>query len=367
MAEARRRPRRKPAAAPVQMPVPAGPAVRAPVRAKFISPSWVQEELAAAGVAYASVYEPFAGQARLAQYFKRHGKRVVAGDLLESHYCHALALVENAGQVVAPQRMAEWLTVIRDPAVATRFSPWANRHFTAEETIWLGIWNAHLASVTDPVERALGAVAVCLTMQYWLSFNARELAHKPMTPSVAFQHYLQTVNTWVCSSQQRNQALWGDAYHLAPRVEADLLFCYPPTDQGFFDYPEPLLLFESWVKGDPELVLPGLAAPVTGPPTLGLPLGDPSSYADALRRFLARTEHIPVWAIAFNDRYPLEEAAMVQLVKEFRPILRRASLDVASGDRTAPPGERLIIAQAPGQGRKTTEQPGPRQSRRPES
>jgi hypothetical protein len=343
------RPRRRKRPATVGVPAlePTPALMKAPVRSKRISPSWVDEQLVQAGVAFTSLYEPFAGQSRLSQYFKRQGKRVVSGDLLESHYCHALALVENNGRVLPQPRMAEWLQVIRDPAVATRFGPWANRHFTAEETIWLGIWNAHLGATPDPVERALGAVAVCLTMQYWLSFDSQASVHKPMTPAVAFQHYLQTVNTWVCSSQHQNQALWGDAYHLVQGVTADLLFCYPPTDQGFFDYPEPLLLFECWVKGDPELVLPGLGGPTTGPPTLGLPLSDPSAYADALRRFLARAEHFPIWAIAFNDRYPIEEAAMVQLVKEFRPILRRASLDVASGEREAPPGERLIIAQLP--------------------
>jgi hypothetical protein len=320
--------------------------MKAPARAKRIMPSWVDEQLTLAGVKFTSLYEPFAGQSRFSQYFKRHGKRVVSGDLLESHYCHALALVENNGRVLPPTRMAEWLQVIRDPAVATRFGPWANQHFTAEETIWLGIWNAHLGATPDPVERALGAVAVCMTMQYWLSFDSQGSKHKPMTPGVAFQHYLQTVNTWVCSSQHQNQALWGDAYHLVQGVAADLLFCYPPTDQGFFDYPEPLHLFECWVKGDPELVLPGLGGPTAGLPTLGLPLSDPSFYADALRRFLARAEHFPVWAIAFNDRYPLEESAMVQLVKEFRPILRRASFNIASGEREAQPGERLLIAQS---------------------
>lgn len=331
----RKRKRHPPAPAPEQ-------GVKAPVRAKWISPSWVDEQLS--GLAFNSVYEPFAGQARLSMYFKRHGKRVVAGDLLESHYCHALALVENGGRVVPPERLQAWTQVIRDAEVATRFQPWAHAYFTPEEAIWLGIWSAHLAQAADPIERALGAVAVCHTMAYWLALGRG--AHKPMAPAVAFSHYLQTVNTWVCGSQHQNQALWGDAYHLAPRVEADLLFCYPPTDQGFFDYPEPLLLFESWVKGDPHLVLPGLAEPASGPPTLGLPLGEPPMYADALRRFLARAEHIPLWVLAFNDRYPVEEAAMVQLVKEFRPVIRQAGLDVATGERGAPPGERLVIAQS---------------------
>jgi hypothetical protein len=318
--------------------------VKAPVRAKWLSPSWIDESLA--GLKFQSVYEPFAGQAHLSQYFKRKGLRVVSGDLLESHYCFQLALIENNKQVVTHAQMLEWLGLIKDPAVAKRFGPWANQHFTPEETIWLGIWNAHLSQPgLDPVIRALGAAAVGMTMSYWLSFNRRDQFQKPMAPTVAFQHYLQTINSWVCNNGQTNQALWGDAYNLGPRVDADLMVCYPPTDQGYFDYPEPHHLFECWVKGDPHLVLPGLEDPA-GPPVLGVPQGEPKAYAEALRRFLDRVKHIPIWVLAFHDRYPLEEAEFTALVKEFRPVLRRAALPVPTGERGAAPGERLIIAQA---------------------
>lgn len=314
-------------------------------RAKWISPTWIEDQLGP--FPFESVYEPFCGQARLSQHFKRRGKRVIAGDLLESHYCFALALVENNRQVVPPARMQEWLTLIKDPEVATRFSAWAPSHFTPEEAIWLGVWNAHLgANDLDPITRALGAVAVHHTMRYWLSFDRTRHAHKPMSPPVAFQHYLQTVNTWVCNSGHANQALWGDAYLLAPKVEADLLFCYPPTGQGFLDYPEPLALFESWVKGDPTKALPGVEDAPQGPPTLGTPLGSGHQYTEALRRFLTRVEHIPTWAVAFNDRYPLDEPAFCALIQEFRPIVRRSTSPIATGERGPAPVERLIVAQS---------------------
>lgn len=322
---------------------PAAGTLKASVRAKWIAPSWIEEQLQ--GVAFKTLYDPFAGQGQVARYFKRAGKRVVASDLLEGHFCHLLALVGNNGRYVPSAQIQAWLQVIREPKVATRFGPWAGKWFTPEETIWLGIWNAHLASPElDATERALGAVAVAHTMAYWLGFNRQELGNKPLTPAMAFQHYLQTVNTWVFNNGQPSQALRGDAYHLAPKVEADLLFCYPPTDQGFFDYPGPLALFECWIKGNPNLVMPGQQGAVAGPPTLGLPLATPDAYAEALRRFLSRCTHIPHWVLAFNDRYLLDEAAFVAIVKEFRPAVRRASMTVATGERGVPPNEKLIIA-----------------------
>lgn len=328
-----------------QRPSTAGPRVRAPVRDKVLSPSWVEEQLA--GTRFRSLYEPFAGTALVGRYFKRRGKRVVTSDLLEGHYCFGLALVENEERYVSPGRMQEWLTLIKDPRVATRFSPWANRYVTPEEAIWLGVWHAHLSSPDlTPVERALGAVAVHFVLKYWWSFNRQELGPKPMTPAVVFQHYLQTVNTWVCSNGLANQALCGDAHVLAPEVEADLLFCYPPTDQGFFDTPDFPWLFESWVKGEPALVLPGLSAEPTTP-SLGLPLAEPEAYASALRAFLSRASHFPVWALAFNDRYPLDEAAMAAIVQEFRPVSQRAHFKApAPNARTLPPTEFLLVAPA---------------------
>lgn len=319
---------------------------KAPVRAKWPLPSWLEEQLS--GVSWESLYEPFAGQAAVSRYFKRRGKQVIASDLLESHYCFLLGLVENDHVLVSRDIANGWLQLIKDPLVATRFQPWANTYVTPEEAIWLGVWNAHLSKPgLDPVQRALGAIAVALTLSYWLSFDPKAHPHKPMSPPVAFQHYLQTVNTWVCNNGRRNQALRGDAYALGPKVEADLLVCYPPTEMGFLDYPEPLRLFECWVQGDPALPLPGTTEEARGKPTLGTPLPDPDAYYEALKRFLSRSEHFPLWAIAFNDRYPLDEKRMLGLVTEFRPVVRRAGLHIATGERGPAPGERLLIAKAP--------------------
>jgi hypothetical protein len=281
------------------------------------------------------------------RYFKRLGKRVVTSDLLRGHAALATALVENNRVVVPPQLLQAWLTVIKDPAVATRFAPWAPRFFTPEEAIWLGVWRAHLASPElEPTVRAMGQATVYHVMGYWLSFKqGDERQDKPMSPSVAFQHYLQTVNTWVCNNGLANQALCGDAHSLTASVEADLLFCYPPTDQGFLGYPDHPTLFEGWMRGDPHHVLPGLDEEAPEP-TLGTPIGEPRAYAQALRRFLASSGHFPLWALAFNDRYPLEEAAMAALVKEFRPVVRHASFKIAGSPPFAPPVEKLLIARA---------------------
>jgi hypothetical protein len=347
----------EPAPAPLPAPTPPlegtgweaapkkGRALKAPVRAKYLSPSWVDEGLK--GLEVDSLYEPFAGRGRLAHYFKRKGLRVAAGDLLESHHCFQRALIENNGVTVGHAQALEWLAIIKDPYVATRFSAWAPGYFTPEEAIWLGIWNAHLSAPgLDPVVRALGASAVGMTMSYWLSFNRHGRFQKPMAPATAFQHYLQTINSWVCNNGQTNQALWGDAYSLAPKVEADVMVCYPPTDQGFFDYPEPQYLFDCWVKGDPAMALPGLKEVPGVAPTLGVPLSDPSAYAEALRRFLDRAKHFPIWVLAFHDRYPIEEAEFTAIVKEHRPVSRRLALAVATGEKGHPPGERLIVAQS---------------------
>ncbi|HEY9724079.1 MAG TPA: DNA adenine methylase [Oscillatoriaceae cyanobacterium] len=293
-----------------------------------VSASLIDEQLE--GIAFDSVFEPFCGEAKLAFYFKRHGKRAIACDALESRYLLALALVENDHVLASPAHVQEWLTLIKDPIVAKRFSPWANRFFTPEETIWLGIWQAHLSREgLDSLLRALGATAVWLTMRYWLSFNRQELVNKPMSPPVAFQHYLQTVNTWVCNRGPRSQAIWGDATVLAPGVEADVLVYRPGAGQGVPTFPEPAALFECWVRGQTEL------APAPG-----------VRLTETIEDFLGRVAHIPTWVLTFDDRLGLDEPALTALIERFRPVVRRAAIPIHTGGRGIPPSERLVIARA---------------------
>lgn len=332
--ESRPEPRETPAEAPRSTLSP---------REKWLLTSWYHELVGR--TPFKSLYDPFAGDATVARYFKRNAKRVIVGDVLESHYCFARALVANNERVVSPERLAAWTTLLKDPGVATRFAPWAHRFFSPEETIWLGIWHAHLAaSDLGATERAMGAAAVGLTVRYWLSFQRGLTAAKPLEPPQVFAHYVQTLNAWVFNNGLSNQAHWGDAYQHAPRVEADLLFCYPPTHLGFHQVPEPRTLFEAWVKGDPQLTLPGQIEMIPGPPTLGMPLSSPNMYAEALRRFLARCDHIPTWVLAFNDRYLLDEAEMADIVSEFRSVERRAKIPVPLGSQAPAPVEKVIIA-----------------------
>lgn len=312
-------------------------------RDKRLLPSWYHELLT--DIDFKSVYDPFAGQGQVARYFKRQGKKTIAGDLLEGHYCYGRALIANNDRTIGPAQLAKWKEVIRDPAIATRYAAWAHQYFTPEETIWLGIWNAHLAAPElHAADRALGATAVAFTMRYWRSFGPPLETPKPLTPLEVFEHYVETLNAWVFNNGLRNQALWGDAYQQAPRVEADLLFCYPPTHLGFHDCPDTLNLFEGWIKGDPQLKLPGQVEMIPGPPTLGLPLSSPKQYLEALQRFMARCVHIPVWAFAYHDRYPFDDSVLAELVGEFKTVVRRAAVTITDGTESSPIQEKLLIA-----------------------
>lgn len=321
-----------------------GPRVsRRSPRDKRLLPSWYHEVLT--DIPFKSLYDPFAGQGQVARYFKRQGKRIVAGDLLEGHYCFSRALIANNDRTIGRAQLAKWQEIIRDPDVATRYAAWAHHYFTPEETIWLGIWNAHLASPElHATERALGATAVAFTMRYWRSLGPRPEHPKPLAPLEVFAHYIETLNAWVFNNGLPNQAVWGDAYQQAPRVEADLLFCYPPTHLGFHNCPDSLTLFEGWVKGEPHLKLPGQVEMIPGPPTLGLPLTSLKQYVEALRRFMSRCTHIPVWAFAFNDRYPLDDSLLSELIGEFKTVVRRASVTIKDDLEQPPLQEKLIIA-----------------------
>lgn len=232
----------------------------------------------------------FSGTATQALAFKRRGVQVHAWDPLLSHRCWAKALVENNRRIVPPELSSSWLHLIKDPRVAKRFSPWATKYFTPEETIWLGIWRAHLDQTEDPTYRVLGELAVLWTMHYWFSLNDQSFEYKPLIPVAAFRHYLGVVNGMVFDNHAENRALeepFGEEY--------DLLYCYLPGP------PRPIeRLWEGWLRGDPDFSFPEAVPGIEG--------------------FLLQAESIPTWAVAFND-HQVDREAFARTLSGMREVI----------------------------------------------
>ena len=99
---------------------------------------WVTERLATLGAT--SVLSLFNGNGTEAREFRRLGMQVTTVNPLISSAWFCRAFVEGA-EPARERTVSDWVRLRKDPDVVKRFFPWANRVFTPEETIWLGIWH----------------------------------------------------------------------------------------------------------------------------------------------------------------------------------------------------------------------------------
>lgn len=325
-------------------PMPPLPAIEGPLPPPSRPPAaWAVDRLQALGATSAlCLFSGWGGEARA---LKRLGWSVATADLLESSVWWSRAFVAGGAQPLGDRRLAEWLKLRKEPEVVKRFLPWANRYFTPEETIWLGIWHQHLFGqrLADE-ERAIGVVAVYWAIRYWLSWNRQELGFKPLPPSAVFRHYVEQANR--LREQCRGLP---DRRHAAERIPpepalskypGDLLYCYVPPLEGIGSLGLAQLLSERWTQGGPAL-----SAPLLPSDTLGGAFSDPAAHLAAVEGLIGSADGFSSVALAYRGSLG---AALEAAVARRRPVLSRRELAVPypSGDRARVVTEGLIVAGA---------------------
>lgn len=321
------------------------PAISGPILPPVRPPAtWVAEHLSVLGAE--SVLCLYTGWGAEARALKRLGLTVTTADLLDSSVWWNRALVAAGVAPLGARRLAEWSKLRKEPDVVKRFMPWANRYFTPEETIWLGIWYHHIhRSQASVAERAIGTVAVYWTLRYWLSWNRAELGFKPLPPSAVFRRYVEQAHRMLA----RMQPLATRAHRaekMAPeaalaKLPAELLCCYVPPSEGIEALGLAQQLCEQWTGGDPA------AEPTALPKgTLGSPFDRPEAHLQAVSRLLSAAADYRLIALTYQGE--LGEA-LAALVAEQRPVLSRQELQVpypgADGSSIIIQG--LLVAGAP--------------------
>jgi hypothetical protein len=289
------------------------PMVRPPAR-------WVTERLAQFGAS--SVLSLFNGPGNEAREFRRMGMQVTTVDPLVSSAWWCRAYVEGA-EPARERVVSDWVRLRKDPDVIKRFFPWANRFFTPEETIWLGIWyQAIVKGAASPGEKAIGVTAVFWVMRYWLEWNRRELGFKPMPPVAAFRKYVEEANAWALSLRGRpgsGMALQGAPLQALAKHSCDLLYCYVPPVEGIGSLGLAPQLWEQWVSGDPQAEFP----PVEHG-ELGAPLSV-QEHREALRMLVEASGRFASLALAYEGSIA---DAVWAAVAPHRSVLARETLSV---------------------------------------
>ncbi len=294
-------------------PVGLTPMVRPPAR-------WVTERVAPLGAK--TVLSLFNGPGAEAREFRRRGMQVTTVDPLVSSAWWCRAFVEGA-EPARERTVSDWVRLRKDPDVVKRFFPWANKIFTPEETIWLGIWHEAIVKGSATAgEKAIGVVAVFWVMRYWLEWNCRELGFKPMPPVAALRKYVEEANLraqgmkgWAGSGL----ALQGLPSEALVKHSFDLLYCYLPPVEGIGSLGLAPRLWEQWVVGDPQAPYPPLDAG-----DLGGALS-PAAHVEAIQSLVRASGQFDSLALAY-------EGAMAdqvwEAVSRHRPVLSRETLSV---------------------------------------
>lgn len=285
--------------------------------------TWVAEHLSVLGAE--TVLCLFSGWGAEARALKRQGMTVTTADELESSAWWNRAFIAPGVAPLSERRIAEWSKLRKEPDVVKRFMPWANRYFTPEETIWLGIWYQHIhGSEATVAERALGTVAVYWTIRYWLSWNRAELGFKPLPPSAVFRRYVETAHRMLARMQEAQPRLHR-AEKMAPEAAlaeypSELLVCYVPPLEGIEAQGLAQQLCERWTGGDPAA-----KRTLTPGSTLGGAFSHPEDHLQAVSRLLSAAEGHRLVALSYHGD---QGEALAALVAERRPVLARQELQV---------------------------------------
>lgn len=311
-----------------------------------IQAGWIWEQIAELDVT--SLYDPFAGDARVASFLKRQGKQVLANDPIAAHYWWNKALVENAGDTLSPLRQEQLQQPHEGETTFAGFADWANRYFTDDEVRWLSRWylNASSLDLTD-TERALAHVATYWTMGYWLDYNQRYLQDKPLAPHEVFQSYLEQVNGWVYDNQMPNMAYCSDPYDLTAEMPTDALLLVAPPPDGWRAAPLRTRVWEGWTQGDAQAPLAIPQADLG--PRLGQHLDDKNVYRQAVDSLLAKADSMPYWLVTYQEGAPFSRDEWVAILSMRRQVSHEAVREVrypsAVGETVVREG--LLVLEAP--------------------
>ncbi|MGV3527143.1 MAG: hypothetical protein ACO1RX_23205 [Candidatus Sericytochromatia bacterium] len=291
--------------------------------------AWIWEELS--GIEFSSFYDPFGGNARVAQLFKRKGYQTFVSDILQCHYWRGVALVQNNSEILTPTHFQ----VITEGAQAGNhadFNAWQDHYFTKDEVQLLGGWWHNIENYREfqesPELKAMAYTAVYLTMGYWLNFNQMYLQSKPMPPQEALRYYVQQLNSWVSDNQMPNMSYYTDAYQLVDQLPADVILVNPPAMSGFRDTHRKTELAECWTRRVAQINLAGVI-PVDSKARLGQAFEDEIAYLEALSRFLDHCQGSRVWVLAHSDRLGISFRQLEELVASKRSVWKKSTLDIA--------------------------------------
>ncbi|MBM3275446.1 MAG: hypothetical protein FJZ00_09845, partial [Candidatus Sericytochromatia bacterium] len=206
---------------------------------------WISSVLSTFPAQRASVLD--GAGAKVARKLKARNIAIRAIDTFQCHHFWSGALVPDGPVDLTEKHIAEWMRLRKEPEISGRFFPWANRAFSPEEAVWLGIWRANIFESGLPFRlQAIGSVVVMRTMAYWLAWNRQEIGHKPLPPAAVFRHYVEQTMREISLSGNDHEAVFVPPGQDPDPRGLDLVYGYVHPGEGMRASDPRVKYWERW-------------------------------------------------------------------------------------------------------------------------
>ena len=141
--------------------------------------SWLAFELnVLRRLKYESVGLPFAGEPNLGAYLKRSNVRVLANDFLPSLYAKSLAQIQNNGEKLTDEEVAEILEDVYVPRYKLQNASLRN-WFSETDAWWFDNVRQNIEKISSPTRKSIALEIGMNVGDYALSFSEETLELAP--------------------------------------------------------------------------------------------------------------------------------------------------------------------------------------------
>lgn len=264
---------------------------------------------------FASVAFPFGGQPDLQWYLKFWGKQILDNDLCQWSWWTSRALVENQGDKLTE----EVVSLVLDNAYVPRrrlHNPALTQAMGELDAVWFdNVWQ-NIQLVENEAQRALAYTHALAVADYVFSFT-------PATAELRRPLSQVFLTTWrnqrkLINNGQSNYSMNREAHEFMRGARVDLLFARFPRPQGLTALQQTVAGWrETWVRGTSDF-WDGLIEAQRG--KLGDEVVSKDHYLQLISRFLAKSKHIPQWALTHAEDGFVSAAELGEVVSQFRRV-----------------------------------------------
>jgi hypothetical protein len=258
---------------------------------------------------------PFTADPALGLFLKRRGAQVLANDLLQSAWTHAVATIQNNSERLTDDDVNIILDDAYVPGNKLRNSS-LRGWFSETDAWWFDNVRTNLDRIQSPLAFAIAAGLAIAVGNYVLSFDdeTRELRQ----PLSNVYRRLWTTFPEPVNNGRNNNCQNKPANAFISECVAELMFLrLPISGIGGRGFPEKAVWQEEWLRCGNDF-WDELRNAQRG--NLGMPVETKSQYLHLLGETLQRAAHIKSWAIAHVENAFVSTQELIEAISARRSV-----------------------------------------------